>query len=129
MECNGVPKLRTARAKCRGECCGYFVIFFRHSFEFFLGLDLTQRHFVCKELKFTVSFFTRTTAGNIEMHRFACHLEKGCAPFCVPFELMRIVLRADLNIVHRFACRVKMVCIILRATLKGDLHRFACRLR
>ncbi len=40
------------------------------------------------------------------VHRFACHLEKGHAPYCVPFELMRTFLRADSNIVHHFACNL-----------------------
>ncbi len=59
------------------------------------------------------------------MNRFACQLEVR-APFCVQVELTCTILRAVSNVVHRFTCRVKMACLILRAILKEDVHRFAC---
>ncbi len=61
------------------------------------------------------------------MHHFACKLEVR-APFCLPFELSCIVLRVVSNTVHRFACRIRKVCTILRATLEERTHRFVCQL-
>ncbi len=51
------------------------------------------------------------------MHRFVCNFAEKRSPFCVPFDLVRTVLRADANIVYRFTCRIEKVSTILRATL------------